>query len=127
MGAEEGRKEGRGPRKEGRDIRHYTHKRKINRTGDTGGRRGGSQSWMSRRFHAKGQAKWFARLAPRPQADIIISLCAKMRVWFYFNLSTMWKDLFHLMSYRISLNPPERGQGLPRPSGAQEFQDELPF
>ena len=64
---------------------------------------------------------------PRPQADLIISLCAKMRVWFYFNLSTMWKDLFHLMSYRISLNPPERGQGLPRPSGAQEFQDELPF
>ena len=64
MGAERDRKEGRGPRKEGRDIRHYTHKRKINRTGDTGGRGGGSQSWMSRRFHAKGEAKRFARLAP---------------------------------------------------------------
>ena len=64
MGAEGGRKEGRGPRKEGRDIRLYTHKRKINRTGDAGGRGGGSQSWMSCRFHAKGPAKWFARLAP---------------------------------------------------------------
>ena len=46
---------------------------------------------------------------PRPQADIIISLCAKMRVWFYFNLSTTWKDLFHLMSF---IKPSGDGAGV---------------
>ena len=30
--------------------------------------------------------------------SVCSSLCAKMLVWFYFNLSTIWKDLFHLMS-----------------------------
>ena len=58
---------------------------------------------------------------PRPQTDIIIGLWAKMQIWFYFNI--LQRCLFHLVSHRILLDL----KGLARPSGAQKYQDPLPF
>ena len=55
---------------------------------------------------------------PRPQTDIIISLCAKRQLWFNFYSGVC----FTLWVTRLL-----RPRGAARPLGAYEIQDPLPF
>ena len=58
---------------------------------------------------------------PKLQTDII-SLCAKMQLWFYLNIL---QGCLFLCCESYDFAKP--GVQLARPPGAQEFQDPLPF